>query len=382
MMPRAALAVAVVVVVAVTGLVPGCGGPDAGKRERPPVPVTVVDARAQALPIEVSAVGTVVPLATVAVQPRLSGQITRIAFKEGDMVDKGALLFEIDSSAYVAALAQAQAALARDIAQAENADAELARVQLLLERQLTSPQEAGQKSSQAKALHATVAADQAAVDNAKLNLSWTRVTSPVAGRADRRLVDVGNNVTPASGPVVTVRQLRPIQVSFALPQERVLDVQRRMKAGALAVKASLPEHSDVVETGALTLIGGAVDPSTGTVSCKADFENSDEALWPGAYVRVLLTLGTVDAVVVPSGVVQTGQQGPFVYVVRDGAVELRPVTTGASSGGVVAVEGVAAGETVVVDGQMALIPGSKVVVKPPVTGAAPGPPAPPTGGRG
>ncbi len=383
---RGALGALVAVAALVTALVAGgCSGGDkagAMKRARPPASVTVDVARKASVPLEVSTVGSVVPFATVSVQPRVSGQITSLKFKEGQTVDKGALLFEIDREPYVAALAQAEAVLARDQAQLDNADAEASRYAQMITQKLVSPQEADSKAATAKALHATVVADQAAVDKARLDLSWTRVTSPITGRTDKREITVGNLVQPGGAPVVVIRQVSPIQVSFGLPQERLYDVQQRMKSGALEVQARLPEHEDVVAKGTLTFVGGAVDASTGSVPCKADFDNKDELLWPGAYVRVVLRLGVRDdAVVVPASAVQTSQQGPFVFVVKaDDTVEMRPVKTGPAHDGTVVVDnGVGAGEKIVVDGQLALVPGAHIVEKPAVTGE---PSAAPSGAGG
>ena len=353
-----------------------CGGSAAGpKKERPPASVTIADARTDAVPVEVAAVGSVVPFSTVSMQPRVAGPITSVSFKEGQMVQKGAALFDIEPAPYAAALAQAEAVLARDVVQADNADAEAARYTQLVAQKLVSPSDADAKIAGAKAMRATVAADKAAVDNARLNLSYTHVTSPVTGRADKRQVDVGNQVQPNGAPVVVIRQIAPIQVQFTVPQERLLDVQERMRgdgkvaAQPVEVVVTLPDHPEVVEHGVLSFVGAAVDTATGTVSCKADFDNKDEHLWPGAYVQVKLTLGThKDAVVVPAPAVQTSQQGPFAFVVKDDqTVEMRPVKTGILHDGVIVVEdGIKAGERVVVDGQMALVPGAKVAAKPTV----------------
>jgi multidrug efflux system membrane fusion protein len=368
----AALSVMGLVVVAAV-VAAACGAPAEVKHERPPTPVTVVDAKAEDVPINVGVIGSVVPIATVAVQPRVQGPITRIAFKEGEAVEKGQVLFEIDAAPYAAALAQAQAVLAKDQVQSENADADSARYQQLVAQKLVSPQDAELKAATAKAMKAQVVADQAAVDNAKLNLAWTRVTSPVAGRADKRQVDLGNLVQPNGNAVTTIRQIAPIQVQFALPQDLLFDVQEKSKAGALVVAATIPGHAETVEKGALSFVGSAVDASTGTVQCKADFDNKDSHLWPGAYVQVKLTLGErKDAVVVPATTVQTSQQGSFAYVVKsDGTAEMRPIVAGLNHDGVVVIDsGIQAGEKVVVDGQLSLIPGAKVVAKPPVSDAS------------
>ena len=353
-------------------LLAGCGGGGAGagaKKERPPTSVTVVVATRETVPVEVSAVGTVVPFAIVSVQPRVGGQITSLAFQEGQMVAKCALLFEIDPAPFLAALAQAEAVLARDTVQSETAEAEAARYAQLVAQKLVSASEADAKIGAAKSLQATLAADRAALDTARLNLAWTKVRSPIAGRADKRQVDVGNLVQPAGAPVVVIRQLSPIQVQFALPQERLLDVQQRMKAGVLDVTATLPDHPDVVEHGKLSFVASAIETATGTISCKADFDNKSETLWPGSYVQVNVTLGTrTDVVVVPASAVQTSQQGPFAFVVTsDGTVDMRPVIASPPQHGVVVIEqGVTAGDKVVVDGQMSLVPGAKVAEKPAV----------------
>jgi multidrug efflux system membrane fusion protein len=273
----------------------------------------------------------------------------------------------------VAALAQTEAVLAKDTVQSENADADAARYQQLVGQKLVSPQDAELKVATAKAMKAQMVADKAAVDNAKLNLAWTRVTSPIAGRADKRQVDVGNLVQPNGAAVTTIRQIAPIQVQFALPQDLLFDVQEKSKAGALTVTATIPGHSEAVETGTLSFVGSSVDASTGTVQCKADFDNKDAHLWPGAYVQVKLTLGErKDAVVVPTTTVQTSQQGSFAYVVKpDGTAEMRPIVAGLNHDGSVVIDsGITAGEKVVVDGQLSLVPGARVVAKPAVGDAA------------
>ena len=359
--------------VAIAVALAGCGGGEEKKpRERPATPVTVVEARMASVPIEVNAVGTVVPIATVDVGARVGGAVQKILFQEGAMVKKGDLLFEIDPEPYVAALAQAQAILARDTAQAENADAEAARYRLLLDKRLVAATEGEAKIAEAKAMRATLAADEAQVAAARLDLSWTKVTAPITGRADVKRISVGSVIAPNTDVVVTLRQLSPIQVSFALPQERLLDVQQLMKAAPLAVTAVLPDHPDVTEAGKLTFVAGSVDTKTGSIMSKADFDNAQERLWPGAFVRVLLTLGErKDAVVVPSAAVQPGQQGSFAFVIKDGKAEMRTVTVGPASAGLVTIEsGITAGESVVVDGQGALAPGAKVSLKPPVGTAA------------
>jgi multidrug efflux system membrane fusion protein len=362
-----------------------CGPAPVKNRERPAVPVTVVAARLATVPIEVEAVGTVVPIATVDVGVRTRGEIKKIHFREGAMVKKDQLLFEMDPAPLQAALAQAEAVLARDRVQAETARADAERYRQILDKQLVSESEAGAKLAEANALAATLVADEAQVAAARLNLSWTRVTAPITGRADALRVAAGNVVDPNGAVVVTLRQLSPIQVSFALPQARLLDVQQLMKAGPLAVTATLPDHPEIKETGRLTFVAGAVDPLTGSINCKAEFANTEERLWPGAFVRVLLMLGErADAVVVPAAAIQPGQDGSIAFVVNDGVAELRHVKTGLTAGDDIVVEsGVVAGEVVVVDGQMALGPGARVALKAPVGQAAPAtPPAGEEAARG
>ncbi len=358
-------------------LASGAGACSSGKGEAPApaaAPVVVERARVEDVPIEVDAVGTAMAVSKVTVSPRVSGQIERIGFREGGYVDKGAVLFVIDREPYRAAMDQARAVLARDEAQEKNLAADAARYKALAARQLIAPADAEAKVAAAGAAAATLDADRAALHTARLNLEWATVRSPVSGRADQRLVDVGSNVAAGTG-VVVVRRIKPIYVAFQLPRASLDDALARRASGRDIPVAVLPTPQHAARIGRLTFVGSAVDSGTGAVPCKATFENEDASLWPGAYARVRVHLGVRrSAVVVPRAAVQTGQEGDTLFVVTsNGTAALRRVRTGPAAGNVIVIEsGVRPGETVVVDGQLGLTQGRRVTVSAP---------SPPQGGR-
>ncbi|MHB8079672.1 MAG: efflux RND transporter periplasmic adaptor subunit [Candidatus Krumholzibacteriia bacterium] len=342
----------------------------------PPVPVVTGTVQAQPVPLLLAAVGTVEPIESVAVRPQVGGVITGVAFTEGDDVRAGQTLFRIDPRPLQAELAAAQAQLARDEAQAANADAQTARYEKLVAKDYVTREQADAVRTQADVFRAAVQADRAAVDQAKLNLAYATVSSPVAGRTGSILVKKGNVVAPNGSPLVVVNQLRPIRVTFAVPGDQLPLVQQYAAGGALPVRVRPSRDGAGAElTGRLVFVDNAVDAATGTVTLKAEFPNADATLWPGQFVDVALVL-TIQpaALTVPAPAVVTGQQGPFVYVVgADRKVEKRLVKVDRTLDGLTVVDGgVSDGETVVIDGQLRLVPGAVVEVKP----APPTPPAP------
>jgi multidrug efflux system membrane fusion protein len=340
----------------------GCAKTDEAPK-RPPVPVEVATAAREATPLEIAATGTVESRANVSVRSRIAGEVLRVHFTEGEEVRQGQLLFTIDPRPFQTALAEAQADLARNRVMAENAGREAARYAELVEKDFVTREQHDRAQSTARALEAGLAANEAAVADARLQLEYASVRSPIDGRAGAVLVHPGNNVKASDETLVVLHQMEPVDVRFPVPQRDLAEVRRRAAVGELQVVAR--EQGGEARTGRLSFVDNAVDTATGTIQLKASFDNTDRALWPGQLVQVTLRLGEEDAVVAPEGAVQSGQQGDFVFVVKgDGTVESRPVRVARSIGGrVVIAEGLEGGETVVTDGQLRLVPGAQVVVK-------------------
>jgi multidrug efflux system membrane fusion protein len=329
------------------------------------VPVAAARAKPGDVDVYIDALGSVTPLNTVTVRSRLDGELTSVRFTEGQMVHAGELLAEVDPRALRVQLEQAEAQLARDDAMLRNARADLERYRSLHEKRLIPVQQLDTQASLVRQHEATLRMSQAAVDSAKLQLSYSRVVAPLAGRAGLRQVDQGNVVraNDANG-IVVITQLQPISVVFSIPEDRVRAVMKKLQSGEkLAVEALDRAGKTKLATGQLLTVDNQIDPATGTVKLKAQFANADFALFPNQFVNVRMLLD-VDrgAVVIPSAAVQRGTQGTFVYAVDgDNAVEMRPVTLGAAHDGLVAVaSGLAAGEVVVVDGADKLRQGTHV----------------------
>jgi multidrug efflux system membrane fusion protein len=341
------------------------------------VPVTVAQARLESTPIELAATGTVESRATVEVRTRVGGEVVRVHFQEGDEVSRGQLLFSVDARAFQTALDEAEADLERNRVLAENAAREAERYAELVAKDFVTREEHDRVQAQARALRAGLAADAAAVADARLQLDYATVRSPIAGRAGRVLVHAGNNVRANEQTLVVLHQMAPLDVRFPVPQQHLGEVRQRAAAGRLQVTAREP--GGATHEGQLAFVDNAVDPTTGTIQLKAAFDNADRALWPGQLVEVALVLGEEQAVVAPEAAVQSGQRGDYVFVVLDDlTVESRPIKVARSLGGRVVVgEGLEGGETVVTDGALRLVPGAKVAIKgsvdgPPVERAIPG----------
>jgi membrane fusion protein, multidrug efflux system len=341
-----------------------CGNEKEHKREEK-VPVAVATAEQRDVPLQIQAIGTVQPLSTVAVRALVGGQLTQVWFHEGDEVHKGALLFTIDPRPYEAALAQAQANLARDEAESRNADAERSRYAELITKDYVTQQENDKAIAVAEAAHAVVAADHAAVETAQIQLAYCEIRSPIDGRTGSLVVHAGNIVRANdTTPLVTINQIEPINVQFAIP-ERQLGEIRAVGSKDVPVDAT-PQGSTKSARGRLTFIDNSVDPTTGTITLKAAFPNTDRSLWPGQYVNVAITLDhRTGAVLVPVQAVQSGQSGQYVYVVRkDSGIEMRPVKVSQQiDQDVIIDQGVHPGDEVVIDGQIRLTPDSKVEIK-------------------
>ncbi len=329
------------------------------------VPVRVGTVVAKSVPVQIRNVGSVQPYNTVAVRALVNGEILQVHFREGQDVRKGELLFTIDPRPYEAALAQAQGALARDRAQLENAEADVKRYADLVKKDYVTQQQYDSVRANSQAYAATVRADEASVDRARLDLGYCSIRSPLDGRTGVVMVQAGNVVKANDATLVTINQVAPVYVAVAVPERDLPEIRRRQAEGRLPVDAEDPSTGRLLSRGELTFIDNAVDRTTGTITLKATFLNADRVLWPGEFVNALITLSTLTgAVVAPQGAVQTGQQGTYVYVLKaDQTVEPRPVAVGRTlADGAVIDKGLAAGERVVTDGQLRLRPGSKVEI--------------------
>jgi multidrug efflux system membrane fusion protein len=352
------------------------GGQQQGPPQGEGVPVTVAQVEKRTVPQQVSAIGTVEPMHTVQVRSQVGGTLVGVHFQEGEEVEKGDLLFTIDARPYQAALVQAQSAVARDRAKMLDAEATARRYEELAKKEYVTQQQAESARAEAVALKATVSADEAAVEQAKLNLAYCALRSPVTGRTGGLLLHAGNVVKANDTALVVIDQMQPIYVAFAVP-ERVLPQIRARDGERLPVSARLsdqrpgevPESSAIrgeAAQGVLTFVDNAVNSTTGTIMLKATFENKDESLWPGSFAVATVTLGEIrDATVAPSQAVQRGQQGQYVFVVKqDGTVESRPVVVAMQDERSAVIEkGLTPGETVVTDGQLRLAPGARVQIK-------------------
>lgn len=328
-----------------------------------PVPVLLAPVTTLTVPEEIRSFGSVEPLKTVAVKSQITGILAKVLFAEGQEVKEGNLLFEIDSRGPEAALKQAEATLVKDNAQLRNALKEAGRQEALLKKGISAQDVRDEAVTAAETLKATVQSDEAAVDNARLQLSYCFIRSPVSGQTGNWLIHQGNLVKADDATLVTINQLHPIHVRFVLPQKVLSQVRERMKQGGLSVTAMPQGNGNLSETGTVTFIDNAVDENTGTIKLKARFENSATALWPGQFVKIILTLATQEnAVVVPETAVLIGQKGAYVYVTDPtGSVAVRPVVVNRTVAGVsVIASGLVPGEEVVADGQLRLKPGSRV----------------------
>lgn len=331
------------------------------------VPVTVAKVVARTVPVELRTFGTAQPLATVAIRSQVTGILSEVLVKEGKDVRTGELLFRIDPRPADARLKQAEANLAKSSAEHENARKESARQEELFQKGLAAEDAFDQARTSADALAAAVAAGQADVEQAKLELEYCSIQSPIDGRAGEVAVKPGNLVKANDAVLLTINQLSPIDVVFSLPQQNLESIRRAFAAGPLEVRAFTENQGGTVETGKLAFVDNQVDAATGTILLKGAFANADQGLWPGQFLKVVLTLSIQpDAIVIPTPAIQTGQAGSYVFVVKpDLTVEDRMVTVAhALDGETVVSEGLKAGETVVTDGQLRLTPGARIEIKP------------------
>ena len=333
--------------------------------ERPPAPVTVARAVAQDVPVYIDAVGKTVAREVVSVQPQVSGRITQIHFTDGANVKIGDLLFTIDPRPYQAQLNQAEANVAQAEATLSLAKVNFARVEKVSDPRAVSRQDFDARKSAVETAEATLKQNRAAVENARLNLEYCTIRSPINGRAGQRAVDVGNVVSANNGSLLVIQRLDPIYADFTVTESELSGVQRNMAKQALKVEVRLPDDGTEPREGKLTFLDNSVQEGSGTVKLRATLNNNDRSFWPGRFVKVRLILQTQrDAVLVPADAPQLSAKGPFVYVVKpDSSAELRPVKVGQRQEDLVVIkDGLKADERVVVSGQLGVTPGGKVRV--------------------
>ena len=345
----------------------GSGRGGRGGAGGPAVPVAVGTVVQKSMPIEITVIGAAEAFSSVAIRAQTTGQLNSVSFTEGDDVMAGQVLFTLDRRPMEAALQQAQANLDRDVAQAANAAQQAKRYDELAARGIATREQVDTSRTAVAALNATVEADKAAVENAKVQLQYATITAPISGRTGALMVHEGNLVRGNdTAPLVVINQVAPISVTFAIPEARLPELKKYMAGGALRVTANPPNDDAAPSVGRISFVDNSVDQTTGTIKVKGTFPNTDRRLWPGQYVNVIVTL-TMDpaAIVVPSVAVQAGQQGSYVFVVNaEQKVDLRPVVvkrTGATE--TVIESGLKPGETVVTDGHLRLVPGARITVK-------------------
>jgi len=331
----------------------------------PPAPVTVATAAKKNVPVILEAIGTVEPYKSVAIKAQVSGEIEKVAFREGQDVKKGDLLLVIDQRPYQASLQAARGNLQRDKARLTSARLKAGRYADLVKKDYVTKQQFDDATAEAESLEATVQSDEAAVRQAELDLAHCSIRAPVTGRTGNLLVQQGNVIKSNDTVLLSLNQITPVYVSFSVPEKNLSEVRHWQELSPLKVSATSPSGGETYE-GKLSMINNSVDQSTGMVLLKAVFPNEDKAMWPGVFVNVRLRLKTSrGSVVIPSKALQRGQRGEYVFVVKsDMTVESRNVTTGQETDGETVIEkGVANGEKVVTDGQLRLFPGAKVVIQ-------------------
>lgn len=319
------------------------------------------------MPLEVRVIGTVEASSNVTVRAQITGELTSVQFKEGDDVKEGQVLFTLDRRPLEAALKQSDANLERDLAQSANAAAQARRYEDLADRGIATREQVDTSNASATALQATVGADRAAVENARVQLQYATISAELSGRTGALMVHPGNLVRANdTTPLVVINQLSPANVLFAIPEAELPELKRYMTQGTIMVQAQPPNDETAASEGHITFVDNSVDQTTGTIKVKGSFPNTDHRLWPGQYVNVIVTLTTDRAaIVVPLAAVQAGQQGSYVFVIKpDDTAELRPVHVARQTATeIILKDGVTPGETVVTDGHLRLVPGSRVSIK-------------------
>lgn len=343
-----------------------CSNEKPRKPASAPIPVMVNTSTQKTVPVQLRAIGNVQAYATVIVKSKVGGEIVRVHFIEGQDLKKGELLFTIDPRPYEAALKQAEANLERDLARAKNAQEDARRYEFLIQKGVVARQQYEKFRTDADALEATVLADRAAVENAKIQLGYCFIHSPIDGRTGSLIVQQGNIIKAEDINLLVINQVIPIDVTFSVPEQFLPEIKKYMATGKLLVEALIPMNEERPEKGVITFIDNTVDSNTGTIRLKGTFTNHGKKLWPGQFVNVALTLTTEpNAIVVPSQTIQTGQEGQYVFVVKsDLTVESRPVVAGRTVNNETVIQkGLQVNERVVTDGQLRLYPGAKVEIK-------------------
>lgn len=342
-------------------------GTNAAGRPMPASPVSVAQVVQKDVPLEITSVGRVEAVSTVAVKAQVGGEVTAVYFKEGQAVRKGDRLFSIDPRPFEIALKQAESLLEKDRALLRNAEADLARYAGLVQKDYVTKEQYDGLVANRDVLTAAVKADEASVANARLQLGYTDVRSPIDGRTGSLLITAGNIIRANdTTPAVVIAQMSPIYVTFAVPEQNLPRIKEFMAKAPLATEAVPAGDGQAPVTGVLTFVDNAIDQATGTITLKATFDNRDTALWPGQFLNVRLMLMTEkSALVVPSQAVQTGQSGQYVFVVKDDmTAEMRPIQVARPHGEEsVIASGLKPGERVVTDGQLRLAPGARVEIK-------------------
>ncbi len=344
----------------------GCSNEKSKQPVSAPIPVIVSTVTQKTVPVQLHAIGNVQAYSTVTVKSKVGGELVGVHFTEGQDVKKGDLLFTIDPRPFEAALKQAEANLQRDLAKAKSALDDARRYESLIQRQVVSPQQYEKVRSDADALEATVLADRAAVENARIQLGYCSIHSPIDGRTGSLMVKQGNIIKADDINLIVINQILPIDVAFSIPEQFLQEIKKYMALGKIQVDALIPTNDEHPEKGTVTFVDNAVDSNTGTIRLKGTFANREKRLWPGQFVNVVLTLTTEpNAIVVPSQAIQTGQEGQYVFVVKqDLTVESRPVVAGRTIDTETVIQkGLHVDEKVVTDGQLRLYPGAKVEIK-------------------
>jgi multidrug efflux system membrane fusion protein len=361
----ASIAMALVAMLGIVGCHGGEAGPGMGGHG--PVPVLVAKAIRKTVAQRMHAIGRVEAYSTVEIKSQINGQVMKVHFKEGQDIAKGDLLFTIDPRPFDAALNQSLADLNRDKAQKVQMGNDFSRYQTLLKEGVGSRQQYDEAKSKYEAIDATVAADEASVQTARLNLEYTSIVSPIDGRTGNLILHEGNLVKAnADTAMVVINQIKPVYVDFAVPEQQLAQIRSSITSHPLDVDAVAPDEKKTTVRGVLSFVDNTVDATTGTIQLKGVFDNRDQKLWPGQFVDTYLTLNQLpDAVLVPSQAVQTGAEGSYVFIVdKKMKAALRTVAVGDTIDGDTVIEsGLRGGETVVTDGQLRLMPGGTVMIK-------------------
>ncbi len=341
-------------------------GSERDRHDTGPVPVEAATVIAETVPFELAAIGSVEPIATVQLKSKVQGEILSVGFADGSMVKAGDVLFRIDPRPFEAALKRAEANLSTAKTEASNATEQASRYTTLINRGAASREQFAQYLTTAEAQKAAVDARQADLDEAKLSLDWSQVQAPISGRMGAALLKQGNIVQANTDVLAVINQIKPIYVSFALPESSLSEVRRRMEGQEISVTARNAATGELLGSGILTFLDNSVDRTSAMINAKATFPNDAETLWPGQFVDVTLRLGEEPgAIVIPSTAVIEGQQGSHVFLIENGTAHLRRITVSRNTGSLAVVsEGLQAGDVVISSGQLRVADGAKVTVKP------------------